>query len=890
MVSKLSQVESRIQNALRNGATSLILSNSDLREFPQSLRYFTRLQRLNLSNNYLTTLPEWIAELKNLEELILFGNSLAQLPDALGQCPRLRCLSLSNNHLTTLPVSLAASTELQELYLAANAFSEFPESLTGLPKLRVLTLGHNDIETLPESIGRLRTLECLDLTSEGNIIAHWSPQSWTVYNGLDRRSKLRALPESLGQLNIKQLYLHGNPKLKLPREVLGASWYDVIRGRQKPENPQKILDYYFRLRGGKRPLNEGKLILLGRGEVGKTCLVNRLVYDKFARTSMTCGIAITHWLVPIGKETVRLHVWDFGGQEIQHATHQFFLTERSLYVVVLNGRAGDEENDAEYWLKFVKTFGASSPTIVVLNKIKVQPFQMNRKALQDKYPFIRGFIETDCKPQTNNGRQQMIKEIKSAISSMPNVRADFPAGWFQIKERLSKMRKPFISFKEYRKICAELGELDPTAQERLAGFLDDLGVALNFREDQQLRDETVLNPHWITEGVYQIITSKVLAERQGELSSKDLKIIFKGKKSYPPRMHLFLLELMRKFELCFPYHEDPQKHRYLVPELLGKEEPTIKEPFRPAKCLNFRYDYRLMPEGLMSRFITRTHTMSKPAERWRTGVVLRWESCRAQVKADKQERQVLVRVMGQSEKRRRLLAVIRENFDQIHSEMREFKPTEWVALEGHPDEWISFRELENLQKSKVSELPKSVGDEVMSVNVTELLNETDVPGAREREPQAGAVRPLKLFISYAHEDEAWRAKLAPNLGLLEREGLIELWCDLQITPGAKWDEEIKRRLNEADLYLFLMSTNLLISEYVQKTELPIARARHKENKARLIPVVVRQCGWARYVGDIQGLPKAGRPVKQWSDKDQAFFDVEEGLRRAIAEVRRLVAR
>jgi internalin A len=61
------------------------------------------------------------------------------------------------------------------------------------------------------------------------------------------------------------------------------------------------------------------------------------------------------------QDDVRLHVWDFGGQEIQHATHQFFLTERSLYLVVLNGRAGDEENDAEYWLKFVKTFGASSP-------------------------------------------------------------------------------------------------------------------------------------------------------------------------------------------------------------------------------------------------------------------------------------------------------------------------------------------------------------------------------------------------------------------------------------------------------------------------------------------------------------------------------------------------
>jgi internalin A len=107
-------------------------------------------------------------------------------------------------------------------------------------------------------------------------------------------------------------------------------------------------------------------------------------------------------------------------------------------------------------------------------------------------------------------------------------------------------------------------------------------------------------------------------------------------------MHQFLIELMRKFELCFSYHDDPAEHRYLVPELLGKEKPALKEPFPPEQCLNFRYDYRLMPEGLLPRFITRTHTMSEPGERWRTGVVLRWEGCRALVEADKQERQVLV--------------------------------------------------------------------------------------------------------------------------------------------------------------------------------------------------------------------------------------------------------
>ena len=48
-----------------------------------------------------------------------------------------------------------------------------------------------------------------------------------------------------------------------------------------PADPSAILRYYFQVRAGKRPLNEVKFILMGRGGVGKTSLVNRLVRDKF---------------------------------------------------------------------------------------------------------------------------------------------------------------------------------------------------------------------------------------------------------------------------------------------------------------------------------------------------------------------------------------------------------------------------------------------------------------------------------------------------------------------------------------------------------------------------------------------------------------------------------
>ena len=73
---------------------------------------------------------------------------------------------------------------------------------------------------------------------------------------------------------------------------------------------------------------------------------------------------ITQWSPRLNKdENVRINIWDFGGQEIMHSTHQFFLTKRSLYLLVLNGRQGHEDADAEYWLSLIESFGEDSAVI-----------------------------------------------------------------------------------------------------------------------------------------------------------------------------------------------------------------------------------------------------------------------------------------------------------------------------------------------------------------------------------------------------------------------------------------------------------------------------------------------------------------------------------------------
>jgi internalin A len=74
---------------------------------------------------------------------------------------------------------------------------------------------------------------------------------------------------------------------------------------------------------------------VGQGSVGKTSLVNQLIDGTFnPNESQTDGLTVREWGVHVNAKDVRLNVWDFGGQEIYHATHQFFLTKRSLYLLV----------------------------------------------------------------------------------------------------------------------------------------------------------------------------------------------------------------------------------------------------------------------------------------------------------------------------------------------------------------------------------------------------------------------------------------------------------------------------------------------------------------------------------------------------------------------------
>ena len=460
------------------------------------------------------------------------------------------------------------------------------------------------------------------------------------------------------------------------------------------EEPEAILTYYVEhLEGAKRPLNEAKMVLVGQAGVGKTSLTRRLIADTYDPwESKTEGIAIQPWRVQVNQTEIKLNVWDFGGQEIMHATHQFFLTRRTLYLLVLDCRLSEEENRLEYWLKIIQSFGGDSPVIVVGNKADLERLDLDRRGLMLKYPQIRAILETSC--ATGLGIDRLRARIAREVTRMPHVRDNLLNSWFAVKEEMERLDHDYVPYERYLEVCRAHGVLDERSQRTLIGFLHDLGVVLNFQDDPRLEDTNILNPQWVTNGVYRILNDPRLVERHGVLERSDLDDIL-DPRTYPRHKHQFILDMMQKFELCFPF-EGTVTARYLIPDLLSKEAPPLG-PDSWDDVLRFEYHYNVLPSSIISRFIVRMHRFIHENLFWRSGVVVADQGNLALVRADREDRKILVWVKGPERTRRVLLSLIRFHFDVIHGSISGIEVQEKVPLPDHPEILVDYQYLMDLE-------------------------------------------------------------------------------------------------------------------------------------------------------------------------------------------------
>lgn len=644
----------------------LTLEKLDLDILPSKIGRFVQLQELWVRNGKSFLFSPEFSQLTNLKILDLRGNQLSAFPVEIGKLINLSTLDLSDNWLTTLPSEIGSLTNLKELFLGNRDYSR---AYVG-----------NGITYLPIEILNLHNLESLDLRDNS---------------------------------------------LPVPSEIL-----------DRLDSPSDILKYYFSVTASKKPINEIKLLVVGQGSVGKTSVVRRITRKKFSLSqSKTDGISISQWKINDGKETtsssingdwpIKLNVWDFGGQEIMHATHQFFLTKRSLYLLVLDARLTQEENRIEYWLKIIQSFGGESPVLIVGNKIDQQPFDIDRTSLPKKYTNIVGILETSA--ATGAGIKELKAAIAEQVNKLPYARDLLPETWFTVKSKMERLRRKsnFITYDKYLELCFKNGVVDEISQRTLIGFLHDLGVILHYQDDPRLEAFGILNPQWVTNGVYKILNFPALLQKKGVLSVSMLDKIL-NQPEYPRVKRLFIIDVMKKFELCYDLETDKI---FLVPDLLPAYSPPLNKG-RPV----FEYAYPVLPSSIITRFIVRMNQKIDDSYVWRTGVLLKIGDNTALVKADIEDRKITIAIDGLEHTRRDALAAIRFQLDEIHNSIKGLNPKKLVPILEAPNaEPIEYDYLLMLEREgRETHLVKD-GTRLVPVNIRQVLSAIETENQRKNQ-------------------------------------------------------------------------------------------------------------------------------------------------------------
>lgn len=670
--------------------THLVLPQCDLFELPDSFSNLKKVELLDLGGNKFETFPKIIAELRSLVYLSINPEAIRNVPDSIKDLSNLRMLAIGsagkleswNNevhfpyyfsrfkdridpedlykfrHVKRLDLSGIPSenikninfemfSELRELGLFGCQLESIPESIFGLSHLEVLDIGENKIDFLPQKLLQLKSLKYLFATRNNILVV--PPELLELnFESDDEPSYYRSK-------NFLSFDLRKNPIKNVPQEIINRG-YSAINNYFESIEKEAVTS-----------INSAKLMIVGRGRVGKTSLVKKLVDPERLlaedEEKTTRGIDIKKWRIDGSNgETFDTRIWDFGGQQSYYTPHQFFLTRRSLYLLVWDALQEEDELTFSHWLNLIKIMSDNSPVIIVMNKADIRKKSIKEQGLKDTFPNIVSFHQVSS--ITGEGIKDLRNEIVRELFHLPHVSDKLPFSWKYIRDDLEALgkTKSYISEQDYCDLCANFN-LNQDQAYHLSNYLHDLGTIIHNQKDLNLLNTVVLNPEWLTNAIYAIVDDHKIIENNGEFGPSDIKRIWGEKLSYPQEKYGFLIQLMQRSELCF---ENKFQRTYTVPSLLAPDPPVFQWSISDDIGLRFEYEYKFIPTGIMTKFIARNfNTFGQGHKIWQHGVFFSSEGIEILVQESLLDKKLMIHARGDQNLGDKL-TWLREELDSIN--------------------------------------------------------------------------------------------------------------------------------------------------------------------------------------------------------------------------------
>ena len=668
---------SKLEN-LPKTLTSLYISNnqvSKLENLPEGLA------SIDISENRvskLENLPEGLISLTIRYNRV---SKLENLPEGLVS------LNIQENRVNKLENLPGVLTSLNIRYSQVGKLENLPEALTSL---EITGNRVSKLENLPEALTYLEISR--------NPIGDLSPITNLIKKGIQ-------VEWSWDITSNEGIFIYDCPLIHPPIEIVKRGNAAILNYFRQLEEEQGKEDYLF----------ETKLLIIGEAGAGKTTFARRIQQADAAMPGegdSTHGIHVDRWEfdVPTGtfKElnhldaSFHVNLWDFGGQEVYHGTHQFFFSKKSLYVLLCDTR--EQKTDFRYWLNTVEQLcGEDAHLFILFNRREDHDWHLDagfrerfKQLIKEEYSLDLSIVESIPELQ---------HRIKGHLQRLPDVGQKLIQSWVDIREGLANETDNDISFDRFKEICAAHKRTRPEDIENISRYFTRIGVFTHYMDDLVLRERVYLNSNHLVKTIYQLLDNADIKAFVGRIGKAEIEGVWEKlgfEKERLPR-------LLEKFGLMY---QVPKRAEYIVPEHLPDGVPYVHWSHEKAHPqLHFRYEFdKYMPKGLMSRLIVALHRyIGDHSLVWRRGVNISFGNAHAEITESLGGvNRFDIRIAGDF--RRDLLVIITQAFDLMLSDFQKLSVSREVrcpCAECQNGSDAYFHKMKDIEQALIKKTGKS---------------------------------------------------------------------------------------------------------------------------------------------------------------------------------------
>lgn len=468
------------------------------------------------------------------------------------------------------------------------------------------------------------------------------------------------------------------------------------------------------------PQSECKVVFIGTPGVGKSSMVEKIQKNTFeeGKSRPTKGISIENWYFKRDSRFIKLHLWDFGGQDNYPNIHHFFMTERTLYVLVINSRINDfyAKGDLIRWLRFIKHYVNNSPIIVALNRWDEAKFDIPKQEYLNDYKNIVEFIETSSKEGT--GIERLKQSIINQVMEFDHLNINMDKSFYSIAKKLKEFNTAYLNFNEYKAICKskyeKIHKVDELSDKDISFYLDllnDLGRVIKITKGNRLPETNILNPEWLTTRIYDIIDNDLVKKQNGKL-----RVICRGHSTYiddlskiftDKNIHVsFLMDILKQFKLCYQKEGSDIHEReeiYYFPIAFSQEKPLIQWQ-KNGNPIQLIYKYNIFDPIIIGHFIVDNSNALRSSDFWRFGCVLEYneekdKKVEALISCNQRENSAEIVVQGNGDKKYYFNKIL-SALDNIHGQIPELDIHRYIPVDNN---LISYDNIKIVDEHKITE-------------------------------------------------------------------------------------------------------------------------------------------------------------------------------------------